>query len=201
MTEHYYTEQPQAPSRLAEITATLRGEVYRFYTDTSVFSRRQVDHGTHLLVETMDVPSDAPLLDMGCGYGVIGIVAARLAPSSQVYMVDINRRAVELATMNARRYRLANVHVWHGDGFEPVQGMTFAAIYMNPPIRAGKQHVFQWYEAARAHLQPGGALWVVVHKKQGAPSTERRLQELFGEPHVACVARKKGYHIFCSKKV
>ncbi|MFO7263057.1 MAG: 16S rRNA methyltransferase [Bacillaceae bacterium G1] len=201
MSEHYYTEQPQTPSRLTEITATLRGKTYRFYTDTGVFSRRYVDRGTQVLVEAMEVPPAATVLDMGCGYGVIGIVAASLSPSSQVVMVDVNRRAVELAEMNVRRYQLRNVQVFQGDGFAPVQGMTFAAIYMNPPFRAGKQLVFQWYEAARSHLDPGGTLWVVVQKKQGAPSTERRLQQLFGAEHVVCVAREKGYHVFCSRKV
>lgn len=201
MGQHYFTEQPQTPSQLAEVTAVLRGEKYRFFTDTGVFSRRHVDLGTRILVEAMEVPPQATLLDMGCGYGVIGIVAARLAPSSQVFMVDVNRRAVQLAEMNIRRYQLANAHVRHGDGFAAVQGLAFHAIYMNPPVRAGKGLVFQWYEAAWNHLAPGGKLWVVIQKKQGAPSTERHLQTLFGAEQVVCAAREKGYYVFCCEKV
>lgn len=201
MHEHYYAEQPQTPSQLTEITATLRGERYRFLTDTGVFSRRQVDQGTALLIEVMEIPEHARLLDMGCGYGVIGIVAARLSPSSRVVMVDINRRAVQLAQENIRRHRLANAEVRHGDGFSAVRGLTFDAIYMNPPVRAGKQLVFQLYEASWRHLVPGGQLWIVIQKKQGAPSTESFLQNLFGPEAVEQMARRKGYHVFRCKKV
>ncbi len=201
MHEHYYTEQPQTPSQLIEITATLRGERYQFLTDTGVFSRRQVDQGTALLVEVMEIPDQAMLLDMGCGYGVIGIVAARLAPFSRVVMVDINRRAVQLAETNIQRYRLANAEVRHGDGFAAVQGLTFDAIYMNPPVRAGKQLIFQLYEAAWQHLVTGGQLWIVIQKKQGAPSTESYLKKLFGTEAVEQVTRRKGYHIFRGTKV
>lgn len=201
MHEHYYTEQPQTPSQLIEITATLRGERYQFLTDTGVFSRRQVDQGTALLVEVMEIPDQAMLLDMGCGYGVIGIVAARLAPFSRVVMVDINRRAVQLAETNIQRYRLANAEVRHGDGFAAVQGLTFDAIYMNPPVRAGKQLIFQLYEAAWQHLVTGGQLWIVIQKKQGAPSTESYLKKLFGTEAVEQVTRRKGYYIFRGTKV
>lgn len=194
MTEHYYTAAPQSDEERKQIQAVLRGTRFVFWTAASVFSRDYVDFGSRLLIETLDVPQGARVLDVGCGYGPIGIAVAKTVPGVTVDMVDINERAVALAQENAAENGVADrVRAFVSDGYAQVNGV-YDVIVTNPPIRAGKDVVYAIFEGAKAHLSSGGSLWVVIHKKQGAPSAERKLAELYGA--VERVARKKGYHVF-----
>src|SRR5690625_4947250 len=106
MTEHYYTPRPTAPSRPGEVTASLRGLSLSFTTDAAVFSKGKVDKGTRLLIERLPLPVVDDALDLGCGYGPVGLVVAALSPEARVWLVDVNERAVALAATNARRNRL-----------------------------------------------------------------------------------------------
>lgn len=212
MTEHYFTPQPRAGHRDAEFRATLRGIEFRFRTDRAVFSRERIDPGTRLLVEAMRIGRADTVLDLGCGYGVIGIVAARLAADGRVYLVDVNERAVELARANLELNGVHNAEVRAGDGTEPVAGIRFDTILMNPPVRAGKAAVRRLVAQAGAALRPpeagdpgkpgspgpsggpGGSLWVVIGNRQGAPSWRRHLAEIFEE--FEDVDRGGGYHVY-----
>lgn len=194
MSEHYYTSRPSAAHEETSFDATLRGMTFRFVTDAGVFSRDRVDFGSLLLIEAMRIGAADTVLDLGCGYGPIGMVAARLAPEGFIYMVDVNERAVELARRNLAANGIANAEVRVGDGLAAVPGIAFDVILTNPPIRAGKATVYRLLEEARAALKPGGSLWVVIQTKQGAPSMKRKLAELFG--NVTDVDRKAGYHVF-----
>jgi 16S rRNA (guanine1207-N2)-methyltransferase len=196
MSEHYFTRQPQSAEDRRRFQTDLRGFSFHFVTDAGVFSRDGVDEGSRTLIGMMELAPDARVLDVGCGYGPIGLAAARLAPRGHVTMTDINERAAELARENARLNTIANVTVKTGDLFEPVAGETFDAILANPPIRAGKAVVYRLFEEAKSHLLPGGALWVVVHNKQGAPSARAKLEELFGEDAVEEIGKNKGYRVF-----
>lgn len=198
MTEHYYTARPEAAHDEHRFTATLRGTPYTFITDAAVFSRERVDFGSQLLIETMEIPESAVVLDLGCGYGPVGTVAARLAHRGRAYLVDVNERAAELAHRNLAENGIANAEVRVGDGLAPVQGTAFDAILTNPPIRAGKAVIYRLVDEAHQALRPGGSLWVVIQTKQGAPSMKRRLQALFGE--VEDAARQAGYHVFRAVK-
>ena len=133
---HYFTDRPGAPSQRREVDARLRGRSWTFLTDRGVFARQGVDPGTQLLIEAMRIDGGDDVLDLGCGYGPIGVVAATLALRGRVVMVDINQRAVDLARANAARAGLDNVDVYQGDGTAPVRGRTFQVVAMNPPIRA-----------------------------------------------------------------
>jgi 16S rRNA (guanine1207-N2)-methyltransferase len=104
------------------VRAHLRGRRWEFLTDRGVFARGGVDRGTRLLAETMRIEPTDHVLDLGCGYGPLGLVAAALAPAGQAVLVDINARAVELARENARRHGLDNVEVLQGDMCAPVAG-------------------------------------------------------------------------------
>lgn len=199
MTEHYYSEKPTTASDRKKIEAKLRGNSFTFYSDHGVFSRDAIDFGTRLLIEEFQFPEiDGSILDMGCGYGPIGISLAR-ETDNDVYLVDVNERAVELATENAKLNRVENVNVFQSYLFEKITKTDFAAIITNPPIRAGKQVVFSIYEQSYERLKQGGELWVVIQKKQGAPSTIEKLAQLFAE--VETVSKKKGYFIIRAKKV
>lgn len=200
MSQHYYSKNPQTKSKPQEWTYTLRGETFRFQTDSGVFSKNEIDFGSRLLIEAFDEPAiEGPILDVGCGYGPIGMAIANAFPQRHVHMVDINARAIELAQKNTVLNGVENVSVYESDGLSSVEQQGFGAILTNPPIRAGKETIFRFYDEAYTKLAASGSLWVVIQKKQGAPSTQEKLQELFGEVRV--VDKKKGYFIFEARKV
>lgn len=198
--EHYYTNQPGADSREQTFTFTLRGRDFRFITDRGVFSKNRIDFGSVLLIETMEIADGMDVLDVGCGYGPMGMSAATLTPNGQVLMVDINERAVALANRNLKLNGVTNAQAVVSDRLASIpENQMFDVILTNPPIRAGKQVVHGIFEEACTHLKQGGSLWVVIQKKQGAPSAFARLQELYGD--VEEVERKKGYSIFRAQKL
>lgn len=200
MTEHYYAKNPTVKSNPTEWTTEIRGKTLRFKTDTGVFSKGVVDFGSRLLVESFDLPSslEGAILDVGCGYGPIGLTIAASFPERQVQMVDVNERALRLAAENAQLNCLSNTVIFESDALTSVQRKDFAAIVTNPPIRAGKETIFRIYEGAYDKLKQHGELWIVIQKKQGAPSTQAFLMEKFG--NVDVVEKKKGYFILKAKK-
>jgi 16S rRNA (guanine1207-N2)-methyltransferase len=139
-------------------------------------------------------------LDVGCGYGPIGLSAAVLAERGTVTMLDVNNRALELARENAALNGITNVRVMESDALSAVAGEAFDCILTNPPIRAGKEVVHRIFNQAYDALAVNGVLWVVIQKKQGSPSAWARLEELFGEGQVEEVTKDKGYRIFRAKK-
>ncbi|MDQ7850300.1 MAG: methyltransferase [Armatimonadota bacterium] len=194
MSVHYFSPAPQVGHRLREVAVTLRGRTFRLLTDRAVFAGRGVDRGTRLLVETMEVRPDDVVLDLGCGYGVIGLVAATLAPGGHAHLVDINARAADLARENAARNRVDNVTVHQGDGVEPVRGIAFDLVLTNPPIRAGRAAVLRLVAGAHAVLRPGGRLRFVARTAQGARTLARYVGALFG--NVREVARGGGFRVY-----
>ena len=199
MSEHYYSKTQQVDSSPKSWTYTLKEFPFRFKTDNGVFSKGEVDFGSKLLIETFEQPEvDGNILDVGCGYGPIGLTAAKLMPERTVHMVDVNERALGLAKENAELNDIKNVQIYESDRLENTKGNKFSAILTNPPIRAGKKIVHDIFEQSFEALLSGGELWVVIQKKQGAPSAIDKLTELFGE--VETVEKKKGYFILRAKK-
>lgn len=194
MSEHYYSQQPQSISSPRTWSYQLRKKVYTFTSDIGVFSKNEVDFGSRLLIENFQSPEiTGDFLDLGCGYGPIGIVIADQHKERKVIMADINERAIDLSKQNAARNDANNVRCVQSDRFSEVKQQDFAAILTNPPIRAGKMTVHKMFEESKAALIADGELWVVIQKKQGAPSAEKKLEQLFGR--VEKVARKKGYYV------
>ncbi|WJY27000.1 MULTISPECIES: class I SAM-dependent methyltransferase [Sporosarcina] len=199
MADHYYTKNPDVKSQPRHWSTVLRGRNFAFATDAGVFSKGDIDFGSKLLIETFQVPgTDGDVLDVGCGYGPVGLAVASLLPERTVQMVDVNERALRLAETNAEKNAIGNVEIFSSDALDQVTAGGFAAVLTNPPIRAGKETVFKIYRQAYDRLASGGELWVVIQKKQGAPSTEAELKKLFGNAEIA--AKSKGYYIFKSKK-
>jgi 16S rRNA (guanine1207-N2)-methyltransferase len=199
LSEHYYSSTPSSESNPRTWAFTLRGNELTFTTDSGVFSKREVDFGTRLLIETFEEPKvDGDFLDVGCGYGPIGLSIAKAFPNRHVDMIDINKRALELANENKHANHITNASIYESDLFAQVGDKKFAAILTNPPIRAGKRVVHAIFEQSAAYLYPNGELWVVIQKKQGAPSALKKLQEIFS--YVEVVTKKKGYYIIKSKK-
>lgn len=198
MADHYFTNQPNSKNDKKVFSFTLRGNELKFQSDAGVFSRNEVDFGSRVLIETFTFPViEGTILDVGCGYGPIGLSIAKVDPNRLVEMVDVNLRAIELAKENAKANNIENVKIYESSIYENVTG-KYAAILTNPPIRAGKSVVHTILKEAHEKLLPGGELWVVIQKKQGAPSALELLKELFDEVDV--VKKEKGYYIIKSKK-
>ncbi|RFU68639.1 class I SAM-dependent methyltransferase [Peribacillus saganii] len=201
MSEHYYSKNPETESNPIYWNFDLKGRNFRFKSDSGVFSKKEVDFGSRLLIEAFNLDQDIPgdILDVGCGYGPIGLSVASAHPARIVHMVDVNNRAIELSKENARANAISNVEIYESDLFSAVARKEFAAILTNPPIRAGKTVVHEIFEKSFEYLTTGGTLWVVIQKKQGAPSAMEKIEQLFGNVEVA--EKKKGYYILAAKKV
>lgn len=199
MSEHYYSRTQKVESDPKFWDFTLKNNQFRFKTDNGVFSKREVDFGSRLLIESFEMPNtDGLLLDVGCGYGPIGLSLAKYYQDRMIHMVDVNGRAIELAKENAELNRIQNVKVYESDCLLNVKEKTFAAILTNPPIRAGKKTVHDIFEQSFEHLTSQGELWVVIQKKQGAPSAIEKLNNLFN--HVETIDKSKGYFVIKAKK-
>ena len=193
---HYFTDNTEMHHDRKEIPFRFLGIYFTFVTDAGVFSKDEVDYGSQLLIQTVieEKGVRGKVLDLGCGYGVIGIVVSRLTDSN-VTAIDVNPRAVELTLENKDKNQ-ASVNAIVADGIQTEE--MFDTILLNPPIRAGKEVVYRLYEEAYTHLSEEGNLWIVIRKQQGADSTKKKLMEIFG--NCETVNRSKGYHILVSKK-
>jgi len=196
--EHYYTPNPASRRRCALVRTWLRGRLFEFLTSSSVFSAKHIDVGTRLLIENMQLPSDGKVLDLGCGYGPIGIAAAALNPKLNVTMTDINIRAVKLAFLNAKRNHVANVTVKHGSLYEPVKGESFNCILTNPPLSAGMKTVKAIIAQAPKHMCEGGTLQMVTPSKIGHKTLPEAFRQTFG--NAMTHTRKSGYRILLAQK-
>lgn len=192
--DHYYSKHPQSKKMTQTIQATLKNHQFTFTTSSGVFSKNQIDAATKMLIEQFERPKvKGDYLDLGCGYGPIGITLAKTERDRTVWMVDVNERAIELATENVKTNDVKNAIVLSSDGFTALEGKKFAAIITNPPIRAGKKVIYKLFAESKEHLVEGGELWLVIQKKQGAPSTITYLSTIFSS--VETVYKKKGYYI------
>ena len=183
---HYFDASPDTAQDRRMIDYRIDGTNFTFITDSSVFSRKEVDFGSNLLIEEVirDVResgrSGGTFLDLGCGAGVVGIVFKYKFMKFDCYGVDVNERAVSLANENAKKNGV-DVKFVKSDVLEGIKNsVQFDVVATNPPVRAGKTTVFRFYEEAYDHMNKGAALYVVLQRKQGAPSTEKKLKELFG---------------------
>lgn len=197
--EHYFTSDPTVKSEERVLEYELKENKFLFISDNGVFSKNHVDSATDLLLKTIYEEAKGDVLDVGCGYGVIGISIAKSSNVKTVSMIDINHRALELANKNAVKNKVSEkVKIFESDGFKKISG-TFDTIITNPPIRAGKAVIYKMYEDAKTHLKEGGSLYIVINKKHGAPSTITFLNNLFGNCEI--LDKKAGFNVIkCVKE-
>lgn len=198
MAETYSVRRPTSDRRPATLVVRIRGIELMLRTDAGVFSRTRLDRGTELLVESLEIGARDILLDLGCGYGAIGLVVAKMNPEGHVLMTDVNERAVALAKKNVQYAGVRNAEVRAGDLYEPAGDVLFHHIVSNPPIRAGRGVVDRIVGEAPAHLFGGGNLWLVARTSQGANSPKGRMQSTFRNAEV--VRRGSGYKVLRSRK-
>ena len=195
MTKMYFAENPDAKHDIHELNVELLGQRLTFLTDAGVFSKKMIDYGSRVLLSVLDIEAGEQVLDVGCGYGPLGLTLAK-AQGVTATMVDINQRALDLAQKNAERNQIS-ADIFQSNVYEKVSGI-FDHIISNPPIRAGKQVVHEVISGSYEHLTEGGDLTLVIQKKQGAPSAKSKMEAVFSNCEI--VKKDKGYYILRSEK-
>lgn len=192
----YFAAHPQAQHDPQMIHYQLGDLNLRFKTDAGVFSKRRIDYGSGVLIKGMQRLSfpKANILDVGTGYGPLGLFAAKLWPDQGVDMIDINERGLSLAKDNARLNQIENAHIFASDLYTKIApAQKYGLIISNPPIRAGKKIVNAILAGAQTHLVPAGVLLIVIQKKQGEPSARKFLLKTYGNCQI--LKRDKGYYL------
>ena len=190
--EHYYSSDPTSESNEKQIEYEIDGAKIKLITDNGVFSKAHVDFATSFMLNTIKDELHGSVLDLGCGYGIIGIVASLNSNVTEITMCDVNHRALDLAKKNSEKNGLINYKIIESNGFENIKE-KFDVIITNPPIRAGKSVIYKMYSDSKEHLKEGGKLFLVINKKHGAPSTISYLNELF--EHVEVLDKKAGFNV------
>ena len=141
---------------------TLKGQHLNFHTTWGIFSPREIDEGTHMLLNHMEIGEEDDCLDLGCGYGPIGMTMARLAPKGQTLLVDKDFVGVDYANANIARNGITNAEAKLSNGFAHVGDRKFDVIASNIPAKVGNEMLYIFLDDAMACLKPGGRLYVVT---------------------------------------
>lgn len=199
---HYYSNFPDVSVEIHTISESLRRHLYIFKTITGVFSFNKVDLGTKVFIEHMYIPKASNvLIDLGCGYGPIGIVLGYESPHSSVYLIDINKRAVWCAKENIKLNlpdQIKNVIALSGNYFEPIKSknLKFDGIYMNPPLRQGRKSFLNLLNDIPSFLKQNGSFQFVIRKKMGAPYIFKYFRDTFPDENVEIQCKRSGYWVF-----
>ena len=195
----YFDSNPTSESKEREITFTLFDREYRYYTDNGVFSKNRIDEGSYIFLKILlPLQLSGNILDLGCGYGPIGLTIALNSSKARVTLADINSRALALASKSGARLNLSNrVTFVQSDIYENITG-PYDSIVVNPPIRAGKAVINEMFKGAKQHLIDGGSLYVVIRRKQGAESALKYIETVF--ENVSVLHKEKGYWIIKATK-
>ncbi len=195
--EHYFASAPKSQERFGLVRTNLCGKAFEFLTASSVFSKRKVDRGTRLLIESMILPKTGCVLDIGCGYGAVGIAVAKFYPKLHVVMTDVNARAVRLAKKNTGLNRVTNAEVRYGFFYEPVEDLSFNCVLSNPPVSAGMENVKSIVTDAPKVMAPDASFLMVIRSKIGAKMLPELFLKTFGNCSV--VARESGFRVLMGK--
>jgi 16S rRNA (guanine1207-N2)-methyltransferase len=191
--DHYFVAEPKSVERFGLVRTSLCGRSFEFLTASSVFSKRRVDVGTRLLIESMILPKTGCVLDIGCGYGAVGIAAAAFFPKLRVIMTDVNVRAVRLAKRNVVLNKVANTEVRYGHLYEPVEGLIFDCVLSNPPVSAGMQTVKTIISQAPKVMVDKGTFQMVIRSKIGVKALPALFKEVFG--NCSIIDRESGFRV------
>ena len=194
--QHYYSEKQTSELKLKKINAVLREKEFEFYTGSGVFSPKRVDPATILLINKSVVKEEDKVLDLCAGYGPVGIAIKKIFPKTDVYLTDVNKRAIHLAKKNARLNKV-KLTVKSGNLYEPYKDEKFDVILVNPPIAAGRKICFKIIEDAKQYLKNGGTLQLVARHQKGGKQLEKKMQEVFG--NIDVLSKKSGFRVYLSK--
>ena len=194
--EHYFTNNTNLKSNLRILKSSYKDVNFNFFSDNGVFAKNKIDYASKLLIDSFIENFDGcgnTLLDVGCGYGYLGIVAGKIL-NLDVELIDINKRALHLAKRNILENGV-NAKAYESNLYECVKN-KYAYIITNPPIRAGKEVVLEILKGAKKHLLKSGELWFVINKDHGAKSIKGKLDELY---KIEIMAKSKGFYVFRAK--
>jgi len=197
--EQYFVEQPHVRSVRTQRRFLYQGELLSFMVDSGIFASHGLDPGTALLIENLAPRRTDRILDLGCGWGAIGVAAAKSAPGGRVVLTDVNRRAARLARENLARNRIPNAEVRVGSLFEPVAGEAFDLIATNPPFHAGRPLILQLLSEAPQHLAPDGRIVLVGKGSQGIRFYQEWLEAHWPGP-VTVLGRGSGYRVLEARR-
>jgi len=179
-------------SDISKIKVNIFDKTYTFLTDNGVFSKERLDYGTRLLLENLDIAKmEGAVLDLGCGYGAIGIILGSINKNISIDMVDVNERALFLSRENIKLNSVKNLSVYESDGYKNINN-EYNYIVTNPPIRVGKEKLYEILFKAKDYLLPEGEFWFVIRKDQGAKSA---IKDLSCEYIVDVIKKSKGFFI------
>jgi len=195
--DHYFSSAPKSKERFGLIRTCICGKSFEFLTASSVFSKRKVDSGTRLLIESMVLPEEGCVLDIGCGYGAVGIAVAAFKCKLHVVMTDVNARAVRLAKKNVVLNKVVNVDVRYGFFYEPVEEFKFNCVLSNPPVSAGMETVKAIIAGAPKVMAVNSSFQMVIRSKIGAKLLPELFTETFGNCEI--VARESGFRVLMGK--
>lgn len=188
----YFEENNNLKSDKKIITIKFKDKKFKVYTDNGIFSKEKLDYGTKLLLENITENNlEGQILDLGCGYGIIGIILASLYPNLSVDMCDITERAISLSKENIKNLNLINVNVFKSNIYDKIDN-KYNYIITNPPIRAGKEILKEFLFGAKNHLKEKGELWFVMRKNHGAKSMISDLEKNY---KVEIKEKSKGFYI------
>lgn len=194
---HYFENDNNLKSEIKEFKLSFAGFDFRFKTDNGVFSKGELDYGTFLLLDTIKNNNlFGNILDLGCGYGAIGIILKKIFDCSMI-MVDINKRAVHLTKMNIKDNNLEDVNVINSDGYESIDS-EFDFIVTNPPIRVGKKKLYDLIITGKKYLKKDGIIYLVIRKEQGANSFINDMKKYY---EVDILNKSKGFYIISLKNI
>jgi 16S rRNA (guanine1207-N2)-methyltransferase len=194
---HYYDANPKGKYAKIKISATLRGREFNILSAGGIFSVKHVDNATELLIESAKIEEKQRVLDLGCGYGIIGIAIKTFFPDCDVVMTDVNKRATHIARQNVKSSGL-DIKVLTGDCYTAIGDETFDVILTNPPYSAGRSICFTFIDEAFRRLNAGGTLQLVARHSKGGKVLSKRMEEVFGS--VEATAKKGGFRVYLSKK-
>ena len=196
---HYFQDDPNLASNYKKISFEVNGITMNLLTDNGVFSKNKVDEGSLAFLKVLlPLELGKNILDLGCGYGTIGLTLAIAKKEARVTLADVNARALNMCRENAEALNLSQrVTILQSDIYEKIEG-PYDSIVVNPPIRAGKRVTYAMYEGAKQYLIDGGSLFIVIRKAQGAESASRYIESIFG--NVTLLKRDKGYYIYQAVK-
>lgn len=196
MTTHYFTDNDTLEHDYHNIKVIIQDMVFNFQTDAGVFSKFGLDYGSRVLINNaLKYELGPKTLDLGCGWGPVGIIVKKIK-DTEVWAVDINNRAVQLTSLNAKNNQVV-LNVFKCDDLLTLD-QRFNTVLFNPPIRSGKDNIFSLYDRVYRVLEDRGNLFIVIQKKQGAKSSFNKLAELFRK--VEIIDSDKGYQIIKATK-
>ncbi len=193
--EHYFTRSPKSELKINKIKTILRNREIEFYTASGLFSIKDVDKGSELLINKCIIKDNWKLLDLGCGYGIIGLSLLLTNSTLKLTFSDINERAIKLTNMNLKLHNL-KAEAIQSNGFQKIKE-KFNSILLNPPQTAGKQLCFKLIEDSKQHLNKNGLLQIVARHNKGGKELSKKMKEVFN--NVKDIAKASGYRIYISQ--